>query len=98
MQTQKQLTRRAHERVGGARWTEVARRTHPVGAKPLSSLAVRHGILRAELAEVALRAQDVRLRQARGVAGVARRTEGAVRAVQLSRDGAVRPVVAFVSL
>lgn len=94
----KQLTRWTHVRIGSARLAEVACRTHPVGAKSLPGFTVRHGIRRAELAEVALRAQDVGSRQARGVAGIAGRTEGAVRAVGLSSDGVVRPVVAVVSL
>lgn len=85
-------------RIGSARWALVACRTHPESAKSLSGLAVRHGIRRAELAEITLRAQDVRCRQARIVAGIASRTKGAVRAVGLARDGAVCPVVAVVFL
>lgn len=94
----KQLTGWTHFRIGSARWAAVAFWAHPVGAESLPGLAVRHGIRRAELAEVSLRAQDVRCRQARIVAGRAGRTEGAVRAVGLSRDGVIRPMVTVVSL
>lgn len=76
----------------------MARRTHPVSAKPLSGLAVRHGVLRAELAEITLRAQHVPSYQTRRIAGLAGGTKGAVRAVELSSDGVVRPEVTFVSL
>lgn len=76
----------------------MARRAHSVGTQPLPRLAVRHGLIRAKLAEVALGALDVWFRQTGGVASIASGAKEAVCAIGVTGDRVVRPVIAVVSL
>lgn len=92
------LTRGTNFRIRSARRAEVSRWTHAVGAEPLPRLTVRHGVRGPKLAEIPRAAVEVGGHQTRGIACVARRTQGAVSTVGKPGDGVVRPEVAIVSL